>query len=159
MRYFAIVGIAMLAAGSGCTNHDCNAIGVVQGLTFSIDSGPAPADYQLQVEHDGGLLQIDYSAMDDGRVQCVEGCTDLDDTLSIGPEWYDEGAFKTDWMHLTILGTPDWKALPSEVRVKIFRDAALAHDEVYTPIYRHSEPWGEDCGEAIQASYDVMLPR
>lgn len=159
MRSIAIVAFATLATTSGCTDRSCNAIGFVQGLTFSIDSGPARADYQMQVEHEGGLLLLDYSVMDDGRVQCVEGCADVDNTLAIGPMYYDEGAFQSDWMHLTIQGTPDWKELPSEVHVKILRDAVLAHDEVYMPIYQHSEPWGDGCGEGIRAAYDVTMPR
>lgn len=152
-----ILGVATIGTlASGCTGP-CSRIDVSQGLLFSIDNGPAPANYELQFEHAHGLLTVNYGVMADGTVQCVEDCEARDGVFHVAPEPWTADSFTPDLVSLALTGAEHLHNLPHDLHLTVLRDGVAVHDQVYTPSYKVDEAWGEGCGEAVFANIDVML--
>lgn len=159
MKCLAAFLFATLAAGStGCTGTECNLKGVPQGLQFEIDSGPTAADYELQFEHANGLLKVDYAVMPDGKVKCLEGCEDRDADFRVDPSAWSADSFTSNMVVLAVTGAEHVHDLPHELHLTVLRDAVAVYDQVYTPVYKHSEPWGDGCGESVTSHVKLTLP-
>jgi hypothetical protein len=96
--------------------------------------------------------------MPDGKVQCLEGCKDLDDEYRVEPSDWSATSFTANMVVLAVTGAEHVHDLPHELHLTVLRDAVAVYDQVLTPVYVHSEPWGDGCGESVNSNVEVTLP-
>ncbi|WP_438020557.1 hypothetical protein WMF18_16425 [Sorangium sp. So ce315] len=166
-----VIGLATIAAASGCVVKQCTEIGCDDGFsitTATADKRWAPGEYALNLSVDGEEVSCAYTWTNTPQaggggvfVQCsptvavsidpVTRCTVTSDRDSVSQSCTPiPGQFT---QRITVQGTP------ARVDVAVQRDGAVVGERSFTPAYQSLYPNGEDCGPVCrQDAQDWELP-